>query len=123
LRIELRIFGPKREEYGSYKKLHNDELNSLYTSPNVHHHHHHHHHQGLGQRPVPVQNFNLRTYESTPNVVRVIKSKRMRWVLHVALMGEGRGVYRILVRRPEGKRPLGRLGVFRRITLRWALGR
>jgi hypothetical protein len=42
------------------------------------------------------------------NIVRVIKSRRMRWAGHVARMGEGRGVYRILVGRPEGKRPLGR---------------
>ena len=42
---------------------------------------------------------------SSPNIVRVIKSKRMRWVGHVALMGEGRGVYRVLVRKPVGRRP------------------
>jgi hypothetical protein len=70
-----RIFGPKREEDGSWRKLNNDELHSLYYSPNI---------------------------------VRVIKSRRMRWVAHVARMGEGRGVYRVLVGRPEGKRPLGR---------------
>jgi hypothetical protein len=70
-----RIFGPKREEDGSWKKLHNDELHSLYSSPNI---------------------------------IRVIKSRRMRWAGHVARMGEGRGVYRFLVGRPEGKRPLGR---------------
>jgi hypothetical protein len=70
-----RIFGPKREEDGSWRKLHNDELHSLYSSPNI---------------------------------VRVIKSRRMRWTGHVACMGEGRGVYRILVGRSEGKRPLGR---------------
>jgi hypothetical protein len=74
-RVLRRIFGPKREEDGSWRKLHNDELHSLYSSPNI---------------------------------VRVIKSRRMRWVGHVARMEEGRGVYRILVRRPEGKRPLGR---------------
>jgi hypothetical protein len=44
----------------------------------------------------------------TPNIVWVIKSRRMRWAGHVARMGEGRGVYRVLVGRPEGKRPLGR---------------
>jgi hypothetical protein len=71
----LRIFGPKREEDGSWRKLHNDELHSLYSSPNI---------------------------------VRMIKSMRIRWAGHVAHMGEGRGVYRILVGRPEGKRPLGR---------------
>jgi hypothetical protein len=70
-----KIFGPKREEDGSWRKLHNDELHSLYSSPNV---------------------------------VRVIKSRRMRWAGHVARIGEGRGVYRVLVRKLEGKRPLGR---------------
>jgi hypothetical protein len=70
-----RIFGPKREEGGSWRKLHNDELHSLYSSPNI---------------------------------VRVIKSRRMRWAGHVARMGEGRGVYRVLAGRPEGKRPWGR---------------
>jgi hypothetical protein len=74
-RVLRRIFGPKREEDGSWGKLHNDELHSLYSSPNI---------------------------------VRVIKSRRMRWAGHVACMGEGRGVYRGLVGRPEGKRPLGR---------------
>jgi hypothetical protein len=69
------IFGPKREEDGSWRKLHNDELHSPYSSPNI---------------------------------VRVIKSRRMRWARHVARMWEGRGVYRVLVRRPVGKRPLGR---------------
>jgi hypothetical protein len=70
-----RIFRPRREEDGSWRKLHNDELHNLYSSPNI---------------------------------VRVIKSRRMRWAGHVARMGEGRSVYRVLVRRPEGKRPLGR---------------
>jgi hypothetical protein len=70
-----RIFGPKREKDGSWRKLYNDELHSLYSSPNI---------------------------------VRVIKSRKMRWAGHVARMGEGRGVYRVLVGRPEGKRPLGR---------------
>jgi hypothetical protein len=70
-----KIFGPKMEEEGSWRKLHNDELHGLYSSPNI---------------------------------VRVIKSRRMRWAGHVAHMGEGRGVYRFLVGRPEGKRPLGR---------------
>ena len=45
---------------------------------------------------------------SIPNIVRVIKSRRMRWAGHVALMGEERGTYRVLVGKPEGKRPLGR---------------
>jgi hypothetical protein len=45
---------------------------------------------------------------SSPNIVRVIKSRRMRWAEHVARMGEGRRAYRVLVGRPEGKRPLGR---------------
>jgi hypothetical protein len=58
-----------------WRKLHNDELHNLYSSPNI---------------------------------VRVIKSRRMRWAGHVARMGEGRSVYKVLVGRPEGKRPLGR---------------
>ena len=45
---------------------------------------------------------------SSPNIVRVIKSRRMRWAGHVARLGEERGLYRVLVRKPEGKRPLGR---------------
>jgi hypothetical protein len=74
-RVLRRIFGPKSEEDGSWRKLHNDELHSLYSSPNI---------------------------------VRVIKSRRMRWTGHVARMGKGRGAYRVLVGRPEGKRSLGR---------------
>jgi len=45
---------------------------------------------------------------SLPNIVQVVKSRRMRWAGHVARMGEGRGVHRVLVGKPEGKRPLGR---------------
>jgi hypothetical protein len=74
-RVLRRIFGPKREEDGSWRKLHNDELHNLYSSPTI---------------------------------VRVIKSRRMRWAGHVVRMGEGRGVCRVLFGRPEGKRPLGR---------------
>jgi hypothetical protein len=70
-----RIFGPKRDGDGSWRKLHNDELHSLHSSPNI---------------------------------IRVIKSRRMRLAAHVARMGEGRGVYRVSVGRTEGKRPLGR---------------
>ena len=72
----LRIFVPKRDVVtGEWRKLHNEELNVLYSSPNI---------------------------------VRVKKSKRMRCVGHVACMGEGRGMYSILVGKPGGKRPLGR---------------
>jgi hypothetical protein len=74
-RVLRRIFGPKREEDGSWRKLHNVELHNQ---------------------------------DSSPNIVRVIKSRRMRWAGHVARMGEGRGVYKVLVGSPEGKRPLGR---------------
>jgi hypothetical protein len=70
------IFGPKRDEVtGEWKRLHNEELNDLYSSPNI---------------------------------IRLIKSRRMRWAEHVARMGEGRGAYRILVGRPKGRGPLGR---------------
>jgi hypothetical protein len=55
-----------------------------------------------------LSNDELHSLYSSLNIVRVIKSRRMRWAGHVALMGEGRGVYRVLVGRPEGKRPLGR---------------
>jgi len=55
-----------------------------------------------------LNNDELHSPYSSPNTVRVIKSRRMRWMGHVASMGEGRGVYRVLVGWPEGKRPLGR---------------
>jgi hypothetical protein len=71
----LRIFGPKREENGSWRKLHNDGLHNLYSSSNI---------------------------------VKVIKSRRMRWAGHMARVGEGRILYRVLVGRPEWKRLLGR---------------
>jgi hypothetical protein len=57
------------------------------------------------RRKLHNEEFN---YLYSPNIVRVIKSRRMRWAGHVALMGESRGVYRVLVRKPEGERPLGR---------------
>ena len=55
-----------------------------------------------------LHNEELRDLYSLPNIVRVVKSRRMRWAGHVARMREGRGVNRILVGKPEGKRPLGR---------------
>jgi len=55
-----------------------------------------------------LHNEELRNLYSLPNIVRVVKSRRMRWAGHVAHMGEGRGVHRVLVQKPEGKRPLGR---------------
>jgi hypothetical protein len=55
-----------------------------------------------------LHNDELHSLCSSTNIVRMIKSRRMRWAGHVARMGEGRGVYRILVGKPEGKRPLGR---------------
>ena len=75
-RLLSRIFGPKRDGVaGEWRKLHNEELNDLYSSPNI---------------------------------VRVIKSRRMRWAGHVAHMEEGRGVHKVLVEKPEGERALGR---------------
>ena len=50
----------------------------------------------------------LRDVYSLPNIVRLVKSRRMRWAGHVARMGNGRGVHRVLVGKPEGKRPVGR---------------
>jgi hypothetical protein len=55
-----------------------------------------------------LHNKKLNHLYSLPNIVRVVKSRRMRWVRHVARMGEDRGVHRVLVGKPEGKRPLGR---------------
>ena len=57
---------------------------------------------------VTLHNEELNDLYSSPNIVRVIKSRRMRWAAHVARMGEERGAYRFLVGKPEGKRPLGR---------------
>jgi hypothetical protein len=55
-----------------------------------------------------LRNEELNDLYSSPNIIRVIKSRRMRWAGHVARMGEGRGTYRSLVERSEGRRPLGR---------------
>jgi transcription termination factor 2 len=55
-----------------------------------------------------LHNEELSDLHSLPSIVRVVKSRRMRWAGHVARMEEGRGVYRVLVGKPEGKRPLGR---------------
>jgi hypothetical protein len=68
-RVLRRIFGPRRDDItGVWRKLHNEELNDLYCSPNI---------------------------------VRMIKSKRTRWAVHVAHMGERRGIYRVLVGKPR----------------------
>jgi len=55
-----------------------------------------------------LHNEELNDLYSSPNIVRVIKSRRMRWAGHVARMGEERGLYKILLRKPEGRRTLGR---------------
>jgi len=55
-----------------------------------------------------LYNEELKDLYSSPNILRVIKSRKMRWAGHVAHMGKGRSLYRILVGKPEGKRPLGR---------------
>jgi hypothetical protein len=75
-RVLRRIFGPKKDEVTEeWRKLHNEELRDLHSSPSI---------------------------------IRIIKSRRMRWAGHVARMGEKRNAYRLLVGNPEGKRPLGR---------------
>jgi hypothetical protein len=55
-----------------------------------------------------MHNEELRDLYSSPSVIRIIKSRRMRWAGNVARMGEKRNVYRLFVGKPEGKRPLGR---------------
>jgi len=69
-----------------------------------------------------LHNEELRNLYSLPNIVRVVKSRRMRWAGHVTRMGEGRGVHRVLVGKPEGKRHWGDLDVDGRIILRWIFG-
>jgi hypothetical protein len=76
-RVLRRMFGPKWDEVtGEWKRLYNEELYNLHSSPNI---------------------------------IQMIKSRRMRWTGHVACMGDRRSAFRVLVERPEGKRPLGRL--------------
>jgi hypothetical protein len=75
-RVLRRIFVPKRDVIrGEWRKLRNEELNDLY---------------------------------SPPNIIRVIKSRRKKWAVHVARMGERRGACRVLAGKPEGKRTFGR---------------
>jgi hypothetical protein len=75
-RVLRRIFVPKRGEVmGGWKKLHNEELHNLYSSPSI---------------------------------IRIFKSRRMKWAEHVTRMWEKRNEYRILMGKLEGKRPLGR---------------
>jgi hypothetical protein len=86
-RVLRRIFGPKKDEAtGEWRRLHDEELNDLYSSSNI---------------------------------IRVIKSKRMRWAGHVARMGEKRGAYRILVGDLREGDHLGDPGVDWRIILKW----
>jgi hypothetical protein len=85
----LRIFGPEREKDGSWRKFHNDEFHSLYSSPDI---------------------------------VRVIKSRRIRWAGHVARMGEGRDTG-FWLGGPNVRDHWEYLGRDGRITIRWILGR
>jgi hypothetical protein len=74
-RVLRRIFGPKVDEVkGKWRKLHNEELRDLYSSPSI---------------------------------IRMAKSRLMIWVGHIARMGEKRNAYRLIVGKPEGKRPVG----------------
>jgi hypothetical protein len=58
---------------------------------------------------IKLHNEELHNLYSSPSIIRIIKSRRMRWAGYVARMGEKRNVYRLLVEKPEGKRPVGRL--------------
>ena len=73
--LRQKIFGPKSDASGEWRRLHNNELHNLFRSPNI---------------------------------VRVIKSRRLRWAGHVATMAEGRTAFKILTGTPTGKRSLGR---------------
>jgi hypothetical protein len=85
-RVLRRIFGPKRDEVtGEWRKLHNEELNDMYSSPNI---------------------------------VRVVKSKRMRWAGHVAHMRERRRVYGILAGKPDEKSSFGRPRPRRKVIIK-----
>jgi hypothetical protein len=96
-RVLRRIFGPERDEAsGKWSRLHNEERNDLFSSPNV---------------------------------ILAIKSRRMRWAGHVALMGLKRGAYRVMVEKPDGKTPLEVPVVSLRIIykmynqeVRWGMG-
>jgi len=93
-RVLRRIFGSKRDEVtGAWGKLHNEELNDLYSL----------------------------------HIVRVIKSRKMRWARHVASVGERRGAYRVLVEKPEGKdhledRSVDGMIILRSIFREWNVG-
>jgi hypothetical protein len=89
-RVLRRIFGPKREEDESWRKLHTDELHSLYSSPNI---------------------------------VRVIKSRTMSWAEHVARMEEGEVFTGFWLGGPKARDHWEDLGVGGKITLRWTFGR
>jgi hypothetical protein len=84
-RVLRRIFGPKRDKVtGGWRKLHNEELHGLYSSPSI---------------------------------IRIIKSRRMRWVGHIARMGEKRNTYGLLVGKPQGNIPLRRPSQWRLVNI------
>jgi hypothetical protein len=90
LTVLRKVSGPKREEDGSRRKVYNDELQNLYSSPNI---------------------------------VRMIKSRRMRWARHVARMGRGEMFTEFWLRDPKGRDYREDLDVDGKITLRCTLGR
>jgi hypothetical protein len=115
-RVLRRIFGPKRDEVtGERRRLHNKELYALPCIRNT---------RWFKYDPdclcVNKSQFVPVIFEP-PCTILVIKSRRLRWAGQVARMGERRGAYRVLVGKPQGRRPLGRQRRRWGIILKWIL--
>jgi hypothetical protein len=102
-----RIFGPKRDEVKGGKRKREEHRLGVYENRVLR--------RIFGPKRDEVtgewrelHNEELHDLYSSPSIIRIIKARRMRWAMHVARMGEKRNAYRLLVGKPEGRRPLGR---------------